>query len=87
VLVPERAVLEEQGGSYVLVVKPDDEVEYRNVQAGAAHGGLRRIVKGLAVGERVIADGVQKARPGQKVVAKEEGSSPASDAAAAPSSP
>jgi RND family efflux transporter MFP subunit len=85
VLVPERAVLEEQGGSYVLVVKPDDEVEYRTVQAGAAHGGLRRIVKGLAAGERVIVDGVQKAQPGRKVVAKEAESAPGSGAVAAPS--
>jgi len=86
VLVPERAVLEEQGGSYLLVVKPDDEVEYRSVQAGPAHDGLRRIVKGLAAGERVIVDGVQKAQPGRKVVAKEAESAPGSDGTAAPSS-
>lgn len=86
VLVPERAVLEEQGGSYVLVVKPDDEVEYRSVQAGASHDGLRRIVKGLAAGERVIVDGVQKAQPGQKVVVKEAESAAGSGAVPAPSS-
>jgi hypothetical protein len=28
------------------------------------------VAEGLAAGERVIVDGVQKARPGQKVVAK-----------------
>ena len=33
VLVPERAVLEEQGGTYVLVVKPDDVVESRRVRS------------------------------------------------------
>jgi membrane fusion protein (multidrug efflux system) len=70
-LVPERAVLEEQGGSYVLVVKPDDLVEYRSVRPGPSHDGLRRVVEGLAEGERVVVDGVQKARPGTRVVPRE----------------
>jgi membrane fusion protein (multidrug efflux system) len=73
VLVPERAVVEEQGGSYVLVVKPDDEVEYRRVRAGASHAGLRRIAEGLAAGERVVVEGVQKARPGTRVAPREAG--------------
>jgi membrane fusion protein (multidrug efflux system) len=69
VLIPERAVLEEQGGTYGLVVTPDDIVESRRVRIGALHDGQREIIEGLAAGERVITDGVQKARPGQKVVA------------------
>ncbi len=70
VLVPERAVQEEQGGSLLLVVNADDVVESRRVRTGALHDGMRQITEGLAAGERVIVDGVQKARPGQKVVAK-----------------
>ena len=69
--IPERAVQEEQGGSYVLVVRPDEVVESRRVAVGAVHDGLRQIAEGLAAGERVIVDGVQKARPGQKVVAEQ----------------
>jgi membrane fusion protein (multidrug efflux system) len=69
VLVPERAVQQEQGGSFVLVVKADEIVESRRVVTGALHDGEREIVSGLAPGERVIVDGVQKARPGQRVVA------------------
>ena len=68
VLVPQRAVLEEQGGSYVLAVKDDGTVEQRSVTAGVVHDGMQRIVEGLASGERVVVEGVQKARPGQKVV-------------------
>jgi len=75
-LVPERAVLEEQGGSYVLVVGSDDKVEYRRVRTGVGHGGLRRIVEGLAVGERVVVDGVQKARPGSAVRPREADGAP-----------
>jgi multidrug efflux pump subunit AcrA (membrane-fusion protein) len=69
-LVPERAVLEEQGGSYVLVVGEDSKVAYRRVKAGGTYEGKRRIVEGLVPGERVIVDGVQKARPGTIVQAK-----------------
>lgn len=68
VLVPQRAILEQQGGSYVLVVKDDDLVEQRNVTVGVVHDGMQRVVSGLAAGERVVVEGVQKARPGQKVV-------------------
>lgn len=71
VLVPERAVLEEQGGSYVLVVGDDARVEYRRVRAGISHQGWRRVVEGLASGERVVVDGVQKARPGSPVAPSE----------------
>jgi membrane fusion protein (multidrug efflux system) len=69
-LVPERAVIEEQGGSYVLIVGDDSKVVYRRVRAGGTHDGLRRIVEGLTAGERVIVDGVQKARPGTVVQAR-----------------
>jgi RND family efflux transporter MFP subunit len=85
VLVPERAVLEEQGGSYVLVVNAESVAEYRRVQAGVAHDGRRRIVEGVAAGERVIVDGVQKARPGTKVVVRGADAKP--DAAAGPAEP
>jgi RND family efflux transporter MFP subunit len=66
-LVPQRAVLEEQGGSYVLVVAEDGGVERRSVVVGESGDGMQRIVSGLSPDERVVVDGVQKARPGQKV--------------------
>jgi membrane fusion protein (multidrug efflux system) len=84
VLVPERAVLDEQGGSYVLVVGADDKVEHRSVRAASAQGGLRRIVEGLSAGERVIVEGVQKARPGDRVVARELEAPATAEAAAKP---
>ena len=85
VLVPQRAVLDEQGGSYVLAVNEDGTVEQRSVVAGAVHDGMQRIVEGLASGERVVVDGVQKARPGQKVVPVAlEVASPPTDAGTQP---
>jgi membrane fusion protein (multidrug efflux system) len=71
VLVPERALQEQQGGSYVLVVREDDTVEFRNVVPGVSSDGMRQIEKGLSAGERVIVDGVQKARAGAKVKPEE----------------
>jgi RND family efflux transporter MFP subunit len=78
VLVPQRAVQQEQAGSYVLVVGEGDIVESRVVELGVAHDGLQQIAKGLRAGERVVIDGVQKARPGSPVIPR------AADAAAPP---
>jgi membrane fusion protein (multidrug efflux system) len=71
VVVPERAVQDEQGGSYVLVVAADDRVEQRPVTLGASHEGMLHIAKGLAAGERVVVEGVQKVRPGSRVTTRE----------------
>jgi RND family efflux transporter MFP subunit len=67
VLVPQRAILEQQGGSYVLVVGADDVIEQRGIVVGALHEGMQG-VSGVEVGERVVVEGVQKARPGTAVV-------------------
>jgi membrane fusion protein (multidrug efflux system) len=66
-VVAQGAVLVDQQGAYVLTVKQDDTVQINRVQLGAATGASVAIVSGLAEGDRVIVDGVQKARPGQKV--------------------
>jgi multidrug efflux pump subunit AcrA (membrane-fusion protein) len=65
-------------------VKDDDTVEQRPVKIGALHDGMQQVTEGLAAGERVIADGVQKARPGGKVVAKPLAEAEAAPAAATP---
>lgn len=67
VSVAPRAVLDEQGGSHVLVVKPDDTVERRPVRPGRLVDGRQEILSGLSGGERVIVDGVQSVRPGDAV--------------------
>jgi RND family efflux transporter MFP subunit len=83
VLVPQRAVQEQQGGSFVLVVKEDDTVENRPIQVGIVHDGMQEVTSGLAEGERVIADGVLKARPGAKVTPRAAAATGAAPAAAA----
>ncbi len=66
-LVPKRAVQEIQGMQTVLVVGADDMVALRTIQPGETVGDLLIVRDGLKPGERVIVDGIQKARPGSKV--------------------
>jgi len=67
ILVPKRAVQEIQGMKSVLVVGTDNMVALRTIQPGETVGDLLVVRDGLKPGERVIVDGVQKARPGSKV--------------------
>ncbi len=87
ILVPQRAVTELQGVYNVAVVKPDDTVELRMVQAAERVGTLWVIDQGLKAGDRIVVEGVQKVRSGTKVKALpatiEEGASPAPAAAPA----
>ena len=69
-VVPQRAVSELQGGYQVAIVGPDNKVSVRTVTVGDRVGSDWVISDGLKPGERVIAEGVQKARPGALVNAK-----------------
>ena len=84
-LVPEQAILADQGGSYVLVVQDDGIVQSRPVVPTQRIEGKRVIQPGLAAGERVLIDHLQQARPGMKVVAQLAGAAEAPAAAAAAS--
>ena len=68
-LVPQRAVQDLQGLYQVGVVGADEVVRVQNVQVGERVGGLWVITKGLQPGERVIVDGLEKVRTGEKVAA------------------
>jgi len=65
--VPRRAVQQSLGRQYVLVVGPGDSVAAHDVRTGSWSGDAWIIEKGLAAGDRVIVDGVQKAAPGRQV--------------------
>jgi RND family efflux transporter MFP subunit len=69
-LVPQRSVSELQGGYQVAVVGADDKVSIRTVTVGDRVGTQWIIAEGLNPGERVVAEGVQKARPGMQVKPK-----------------
>jgi RND family efflux transporter MFP subunit len=69
-LAPERALGADLGRRFVLVLSPDNHVEYRPVTLGAAVGELRIIRSGLKPGDRVVVSGLQKVKPGDKVAPK-----------------
>lgn len=77
ILVPQAAVMRDNKGvPMVLVVKPDNTVEPRPIAAGRAMGDQWLVNQGLAAGDRVIVEGLQKARPGAKVKPVEAGAAP-----------
>ena len=76
-LVPDRAIGIDQGRRYVCVVGPDDRVEHRTVEPGILDGDLRVIDRGLDGDERIVVEGLQKAREGGLVRPVEEGRDPA----------
>lgn len=70
VLIEDRAVGTDLGKKFVLALRPDDTLEYREVELGAAVGGLRLVERGLAAGDTIVVNGLFRARPGMKVTPK-----------------
>ena len=66
-LVPQRAVTELQGSYQAAVVDPENKISIRTVKPGDRVGTMWIIDEGLKPGERVVAEGVQKVRPGMQV--------------------
>jgi len=69
IVVPQRAVQVSPQGQIVLLVGDDGKVEARPVKTAGLSGGDWIISEGLKGGEKVIVNGVQKARPGMAVKA------------------
>src|SRR5512138_1570798 len=65
--VPQRAVQNVQGMQQIAVVRSDDTVDVRAVKVEARVGTVAVIAEGLKPGERVIVEGGDRVRPGQKV--------------------
>ncbi|MEP7245012.1 MAG: efflux RND transporter periplasmic adaptor subunit [Gammaproteobacteria bacterium] len=77
-MVPQRGVTRNQRGeATVLVVGADNKVATRVISADHVVNNEWLVTAGLAAGERVIVDGLQKARPGQEVRAVEASAEPA----------
>jgi len=84
ILVTDRAIGTDQDRKYVLVVNEKNVVEYRPVKLGPLQGALRAVAEGLAPGEWVIVNGIQRARPGATVTPQKVSMRPGPPAAAAP---
>src|SRR5581483_12102196 len=71
IVVPQRAVSDLQG-TYQVYGLEGDKVRVRDVEPGPRNGSDWVITKGLAPGDKIVVEGVQKVRDGVTVVAKEE---------------
>jgi len=65
--VSQSALVHDRDGAFVYVVGADGKALVRRVETGAEVDGRAEIRKGLAIGEQVIVQGVQKVMPGQSV--------------------
>jgi multidrug efflux system membrane fusion protein len=66
-LLPDNAIASDQSNKIVYTVADDGMVGVKRVEIGPIVRGLRVIRSGLEAKDRVVIDGLQRARPGQKV--------------------
>jgi membrane fusion protein, multidrug efflux system len=84
VTVPLAAVQHGAPGDFVYVVDADNTVTVRKVNLGAQDGDFLAVNSGLAVGERVVIDGVDQLRDGSHVTVRNEGAEAAAGPGATP---
>jgi len=70
-VIPQEAVNELQGSYQVAVVDENNKVSIRPVQMGERIGSMWEVTEGLKPGDRVVVQGLQKAREGSTVAAKD----------------
>ncbi|OIQ38892.1 MAG: hypothetical protein BM563_05140 [Bacteroidetes bacterium MedPE-SWsnd-G1] len=68
ILVPQKCLSELQGQFSVLIVNAENKVETVQVETGASIPGYTIITKGVKAGDKVVLEGLQKARPGMVVI-------------------
>jgi membrane fusion protein (multidrug efflux system) len=67
IMIPQRCIMELQGMFRVYVVGGNNTVALRDVAVGPTIRDFRVILEGLAAGEMIVYEGLQKVRPGMAV--------------------
>jgi multidrug efflux pump subunit AcrA (membrane-fusion protein) len=76
-LVPVAATATEQTRKYVLIVGSDNTVSQHYVTLGQATPDDMVVIKtGVGPDDRIIVNGLMRARPGQKVTPQQQGAAP-----------
>jgi RND family efflux transporter MFP subunit len=70
-VIPQEAVNELQGSYQVAVVDDDNKVSLHPVKMGERIGAMWEVTEGLKPGDKVVVQGLQKAREGSTVIAKD----------------
>jgi len=86
-LIPQGAIQRDTQGAYAMVVGQDGKVVRKLVDAGQAVGANWLITSGLAAGDQVVVDGLQKVREGAPAKPVPAGAKPAQPGAAAGQKP
>jgi membrane fusion protein (multidrug efflux system) len=63
IAVPRNSILSDQQGSYVFTVDKDNVAHQRRVQLGQSTPETASVTDGLAVGDRIVVEGIQRVRP------------------------
>ena len=66
-VVPQKALIQEKGASYIYVMRRDSVVERRYIEVSAEFGNNMVVERGLVPGEMVVTEGINKLSPGVKV--------------------
>ena len=70
ILVPQQGITRDRtGNGTALIVTPENKVEVRQVKTSRAIGDKWLVDEGLAIGDQVIVEGLQKVKPGATVKA------------------
>jgi membrane fusion protein (multidrug efflux system) len=68
ITVPQRAIMRDSAGiAQVLLLDVEQKISQQAVQLGAAQDDRWIVTEGLKPGDRIVVEGVQHARPGEKV--------------------
>ncbi len=67
-LIPERAVMRDQQGTFVLTIGDDNKIVRASIEMGQAVSGWAIVSRGIDPATRVVVDGLQFARPGSTVI-------------------
>ena len=88
VLAPQQGIARTpKGGASAMVVSKDGKVEVRTVTVSQTIGDKWLVESGLAAGDKLIVEGLQKVQPGMAVQATEAGAAPATPPSPATAGP
>ncbi len=72
IVITDRAIGTDQDKKFVFVVDGENKVNYRQIKPGPAADGLRVVESGLAAGDKIVVNGLQRIRPGAVVAPQTE---------------
>ena len=72
IVITDRAIGTDQDKKFVFVVDGENKVNYRQIKPGPSADGLRVVESGLAAGDKIVVNGLQRIRPGAIVAPQTE---------------